>query len=392
MTVELKLSPELQRYGTELRAWGREEARPLARQADTAHALPDNWDKVLDTCPVPLIHPGHEPDIFSGFSDGLGICGLTYYESLSYGDIWLFDALNGGIGHFVVDAIGTPDQVERWYRPIIEQGGKTGFGMSEPGVGSDTSRIETSAKRDGDMWIINGTKMYCSLGADAEYIVVFATTDKAQGRNAIKAFVVEKGTPGMHIVRRNEDKLGLRCWVTSQIAFDDCIVPAENMLGCSANGDAPDPRSLAAGLSRLNFNRPNVSAIGIGLARASLELATAMLQEQRAGFAPHRWAVIENELEQMNFMLTRSRLLNLRAKWMEDVQVNNRVEASMAKAYAPPTSERIIRRCMQLLGPDGTSTELLLEKWYRDVKILDIFEGTGQIMRVLIGRALMGSG
>jgi acyl-CoA dehydrogenase len=310
-----------------------------------------------------------------------------------YSDPWLGDALNPGIGYQVVRSIGTPEQIERWHAPIVAKGARTGFGLSEPGGGSDTARLRTAAVRDGDTWVINGTKMYCSLGAVAEYIVVFANIDKSLGSAGIRAFVVEKGTPGMTVLKANEDKLGLRCWVTSLMAFDDCVIPVGNVLGgVNEDGSAPPAKGLRAGLASLNDNRPNVSAMGIGLARASLEVASDLLFERRTGFTPQRWALVQAELAQMQAANDRARWLNRRALWMVKQQRPNRLEASMAKAYGPPSAERIIRHCMQLLGPDGSSTELLLEKWYRDAKILDIFEGTGQIMRLLISRDLMGTG
>lgn len=389
--INLDVSPELAAYGTELRRWEMQAIRPLARQADTEHALPDVTAKVLDTAPVALDRVDRAGDALPVFPDATGVRTAFWYEQVAYGDIWLSEALNRGVGHLVVQAVGTPEQVERWARPIVEQGGKTGLGMSEPGTGSDTSNVGTTAVRDGDNWVINGSKMYTSLGAIAEYIVVFATMDKSQGRSAIRPFVVEKGTPGLAVVKRNEDKLGLRCWTTSQLAFDHCAVPVENQLGWTGDeATSLTAAGVSAGLAAFNHNRPNVSAMSIGLAQAALDLASDLLVEQRAGFAPHRWAFVESELERMDAALARARRLNLRAQWIEDQGLANRFEASIAKGYGPPTAERVIRRCMQLLGPEGTTEDLLLEKWYRDVKILDIFEGTGQIMRVLISRTLMG--
>jgi acyl-CoA dehydrogenase len=355
------------------------------------HAIPENAAAILETAPVPLGRIGHPGDGLPKMKEGYDLVRSVWYENVFYSDAWLSEALNPGIGHQVVRAIGTPDQVERWYQPIVEQGRRSGFGMSEPSAGSDTASITTSAVRDGDQWVINGSKMYCSLGAVAEYIVVFATIDKTQGRSGIRAFVVEKDTPGVEVIKRNEDKLGLRCWITSQMAFDHCSIPLENVLGgMSVDGNAPTAKGLRAGLSELNRNRPNVSAMSVGLGTASLDLTAELLAEQHASFAPQRWSLIQTELERMRATLDRARWLNRRALWMAGQGTNNRIEASIAKAYGPPNAERIIRRCMQLLGPEGASTELLLEKWYRDAKILDIFEGTGQIMRLLISRDLMG--
>jgi acyl-CoA dehydrogenase len=391
MSVTFDLSPELERYGAEIREWGLAEVRPLGRQADTDHEVPAEADSILAAAPVPLGRMNMPGDGLPIMKEGYDLVRNVWYENVTYTDCWLSEALNHGIGHQVIKAVGTEEQVERWYKPVVEQGQRTGFGMSEPSAGSDTAGILTTATRDRDSWVINGSKMYCSLGAIAEYIVVFATLDTSQRGHGIRAFVVEKDNPGLGVIKRNEDKLGFRCWVTSQMAFDKCVIPLGNIVGgTDAEGNVPTSSGLRAGLVELNRNRPNVSAMSIGLARAALDLTSDLLAEQQASFALHRWAIIESELGQMYASLDRARWLNRRALWMASKEISNRAEATIAKAYGPPNSERIIRRCMQLLGPEGASTELLLEKWYRDVKILDIFEGTGQIMRMLLSRELMG--
>jgi acyl-CoA dehydrogenase len=389
--MDFELSPELTEFGRTLKEWGVQAIRPYARRADEEHSLPANAADIVDTCPVPLPRFDRPGSALPSFSDGDGVRDLVFYEMSSYCDAWLSEALNAGIGHTVVKLLGNPDQVKKWYEPIATRGGRTAFGMSEPGAGSDTGGITTTAVRHGDEWVINGAKMYCSLGAVADYIVVFATTDKAAGRSAIKAFVVERDNPGVCVVRANEEKLGLRCWVTSQMAFDDCVVPAANLLG-SAGGSAAAASGQSAALNALNGNRPNVSAISIGFAQAALDTTTELLSEHRGSYPPHRWSLVRTQLENMSAALDRSRRLNYVAQWNRtyDAGSAQRRAASIAKAYGPPTSERVIRYCMQLLGPEGTSKDILLEKWYRDVKILDIFEGTGQIMRMLISRDMMG--
>ena len=391
MTVSFDLSPDLQAFDRALREWALDAIRPRAREADTTHALPVDWQEVLDTAPVPLKRVDKPGTGLPGFPDADGVRNAVFYEAAAWADPWFSESLNDGIGHRVVQAMGTSAQVERWYVPIVRNGGKTGFGLTEPSGGSDTSRLLTTATRDGDTWVINGSKMYCSLGAVADYVIVFATIDKSRGPSAIKAFVVERGTSGMVVLKANEEKLGLRCWTTSQLAFDDCHVPADHLLGWSGDDtEVGAIRGLPAALSNLNDNRPNVSAMSLGLAQAALDVARERLVSDQAGFAPARWSIVESELEVMSETLERARRLNYRAQWLAGEGRRNVLESSIAKAFGPPAAERIIRRCMQLLGAEGVSEDLLLEKWYRDVKILDIFEGTGQVMRLLISRELMG--
>ena len=397
MTVSFELSDDLVGYGREIRDWSVEAVRPYARYADVHHAAPDHWRQIVETCPVAIgTHDRRQVKRQPAFAEGKWVRDLVVTESLTYGDHWISNVIGAAIGHLVVKLMGTPEQIDKWYRPIVDNGGQTAFGLTEPQFGSDTSMVETTATRDGDTWVLNGTKMYCTYGGQADYVVVFASTDKAAGPAAIRAFVVPKGTSGFHVAKFNEDKLGIRSWTTSELLFEDCAIPVENQLGWTGgDGDGPGPaprtRSGRSGaLGALAQNKPNISATGIAMAQASLDIATDLLQEQRQSFAPHRWSLVESDLENMNAALGRARLVNFRAQWLQDLQRANKTEASVAKAYGPPTCERVIRRCMQLLGPDGASTDLLLEKWYRDVKILDIFEGSGQVQRIIVGRAVFG--
>jgi acyl-CoA dehydrogenase len=165
------------------------------------------------------------------------------------------------MGHEVVRILGTPEQIGKWYTPVVQEGGiVTGFGMTEAEAGSDTSRIATTAVRDGGTWVLNGGKIFCSLGSRADYTVVFATTDRTKGSAAIKAFVVEAGTPGMTVVKANEDKIGLRSWVTSQLAFDNCVIPLGNLLGWGSDSStttAPMCRRSPSGSRRPLSTRPD---------------------------------------------------------------------------------------------------------------------------------------
>ncbi|MER6830731.1 acyl-CoA dehydrogenase family protein [Streptosporangium sp. NPDC000563] len=389
MTLAFEFSPELQRYERELKEWSVARIRPHARQADTDHRPPANYREIFETCPVKIskhVAKGRDNDL-PKFPDGELMRVMAQYEGLNYGDTWAQSYVSGGIGHVVVSLLGTPEQIDRWYEPVVRGGGVTGFGLSEPGAGSDTSGLVTRAVRDGDSWVINGSKIFCSHAASAEYVVAFAVTDPEKGIASAEAFVIERGTPGLVILKENEDKLGLRAWETTQIGLEDCVVPLGNRLGHdpSAGANGAGGARLSA-LSVLNQNRPNVSALSTTVAQAALDLTGELLHEQRLGFRADRWSLIQRELEGMAAALTRNRHLNRYAQWMRQHDLQNRVEASMAKAFGPPTSERVVRRCMQLLGPEGTSTELLLEKWYRDLKILDIFEGTGQIQRVIVAK------
>ena len=392
MTYSFTLSKPLTDYASLLKEWSASECRPYARQADEEHAPPANWQQILDTSPVALGRfDKADAEPIPTFDEGYWVRSVAFYESLNYGDIWVAPTLGGGIGHLTVKAMGTPEQVEKWYDTVISERLSAAFALTEPQFGSDTSMVATTATRDGDTWIINGAKIYCSGGATAEYVVVFATVDKALGAKGISAFVVPRGTPGFLVTKENEDKLGIRSWVTSQLFFDNCVVPLENRLGWSAKGEEAVRTSGQGGaLSALANNRPNMSAMAIGLAQAALDVTTRILKGQQAAFSVQRWSGIESELQNMDIALQRGRRMCYHAQYLVDMGKDDRAVSAAAKAFSPQNCERIVRRCMQLLGPEGTSKDLLLEKWYRDLKIMDIFEGSGQVQRIVVGRTLMG--
>jgi acyl-CoA dehydrogenase len=391
MAVAFALSDELTRYGRLLREWGVAEVRPRARIADLTQALPPDSEAVFDACPVPIVRlrdPNRQTP--PEFPDGNDARRLVYHEAIAYGDLWAHAALGDGLGPLVIRMLGAPEQVKQWLpegagEPVI------GFALTEPDAGSDTSRIKSRAVRDGDSWVVTGTKMYCSRGAEADFVVVFALLDGLGGNKGTRGFLVQRGTPGFEVLRAHEDKLGLRSWVTSQLVFDECRIPLENLLGYTGDSEGGNTGSAMTGLAALDRNRANVSAQALGVASAALDVTTLLLAEQRASFSIARQRAIDEDLERMDYALTRVRRMNYRAQWRSSVAQSNRLEVASAKAYGPPIAERVLLRCMQLLGPDGFSTDLLLEKWYRDVRIMDIFEGTGQIHRRTISKMLMGS-
>jgi acyl-CoA dehydrogenase len=386
MSMSFGLSKPLADYTDTLRQWSVRECRPYARETDQRHDLPPNWREILDTSPVPLGRGDRPGDELPEFEDGYWVSRLAFYEAVAYGDIWALQAIGNGIGHLVVQTMGTPAQIEKWYLPVVQGGWTTGFALTEPHFGSDTSQVATTAVRDADNWILNGTKIFCSYGAVADYVVVFATVDKALRGKGIKAFIVEKDTPGFVVGKPNEHKMGIRSWMTSELAFSDCRIPVDNVLGFTDGEPASAYSGHAAALEALARNRPNIAGMAIGIAQAAIDLTAELLAGQQSGFSPRRWQRAGDELSMMNEALQRGRRVARRAQYLLDQGRPDRSAAATAKAFSPHTCERVILRCMQLLGPDGMSEELLLEKWYRDVKIMDIFEGSGEIQRLIVSR------
>jgi acyl-CoA dehydrogenase len=392
--MRLTLAPDTVRLAHDVRDWAVEKLRPIARKSDRNHAVSKEDLSVMDSAPIvgdpasgTLVPPLPTPGATS--VDGRYVVSGTVVENGAYGDM-LFMAIprSGGIGFKVVELLGTPEQCKRWNSDEAHaRFGNSGFGLTEPGSGSDAAGLRTTAVRDGDSWVINGSKMFCSLGAVAGIVVVFATVDRSLGSRGIRAFVVEKGTPGFEIVKANESKLGIRAMLTSQLAFDNVVVPLDHCLGTEESG----PTSFRTALATLNTTRHQVAGMAVGVAQASLDGAADLLRGQRHAYTPARWGRIEDEIRDMNAALERGRFLARRAAWLLDQGRPHGVEASIAKAWNSPLAERVCSRVLSLLGPDGYSEEHLFEKWYRDVKIIDIWEGTGQIHRRIVSQHLMGN-
>jgi len=319
-------------------------------------------------------------------------------EELSWGDAGLYLSIpNPGLGGAAVSAAGTPEQKQRFLARFREGEPKWGaMAITEPGCGSDSAAITTTAARDGDHWVINGTKIFCTSGLMAAeksegFVVVWATLDKSAGRAGIRAFVVESGTPGMYVTKV-EKKLGIRASDTATIVFEDCRIPLDNILG------SPEIPKTSQGfkgvMATFDATRPIVAASALGVGRAALDFIKDTLKEKgvelRYGLPPHKLTVLEHEVMDMEAQLQAARLLTWRAAWMMDQGIHNNLEASMAKAKAGLAVTQITQKAVELMGPLGYSRELLVEKWMRDAKINDIFEGTQQINQLIIARRILG--
>ena len=292
-----------------------------------------------------------------------------------------------GLGNSALKAAGTPEQIEKWGKLILA------MAITEPGCGSDPSQIRTTAALDGDHWVLNGEKIFVTTGCRADGVVVWATLDRAAGRAAIKSFLVEKGTPGF-VVAHKEKKLGIRADDTAAYVFEDCRIPRGNLLG----GNEEIPKEGSVGfrgvMKTFNMTRPMVAALGLGMAEAALDFTREKLNEagveiaydvhtNTQSAAAAKFIALESEFEA-------AKLTTLRAAWLADQGQPNNLEASVSKAKGGAAVREITQGCIELLGPLGVSRQHLLEKWFRDVRITDIYEGTGEIQRMIIARTLLG--
>lgn len=289
-----------------------------------------------------------------------------------------------GLGNAAIAAVANDEQKARYGNRWAA------MAITEPDTGSDSGAIRTTAVKDGDEYVLNGEKIFVTAGERAELVVVWATLDRALGKQAIKSFVVERSNPGMKLVRL-EHKLGIRASDTAAFSLQDCRVPAEDLLG--------DPEIRIEGgfggaMQTFDNTRPLVAAMAVGLTRACLDTTTKLLAD--AGITPDPDRPLASQpqaaarLLQFEAEFQAAYLLALRAAWMTDNGKPNSMEASMAKAKAGRTCVEVALGCVELCGATGYAETELLEKWARDSKILDIFEGTQQIQLLVVARRLLG--
>jgi acyl-CoA dehydrogenase len=297
-------------------------------------------------------------------------------------------------------AAGTKEQRERLLARFRSGEPKWGaMAITEPGAGSDTSAIQTTARRDGDDWVLSGSKIFCTNGSLAlresdGLAIVWATVDKTAGRAGIKAFVVEAGRPGASVVKL-EEKLGIRVSDTAELVLEDCRIPATNLLG-DPEVKTASTDSFKGAMATFDATRPIVAAMSVGVASAALELLKSFLEAEgrtvRYGAHSSGLSVVERDVVELEAELQATRLLTWRAAWMLDRGRRNSLEASMAKAKAGQLVTRVTQRVVEHLGPLGYSRKLLAEKWMRDAKINDIFEGTQQVNLLIVARRVLGYG
>jgi acyl-CoA dehydrogenase len=325
-------------------------------------------------------------------------------EMLSWGDVGFYLVTpGGGLGSAAVQAAGSPEQREKFLARF--NGEKPTFAamcMTEPGAGSDTSAIRTRAVLDeaANEWIINGEKIFVTAGEKSfnfheqfgcGFIVVWASIDPTAGRAGMRAFVVEAGTPGVKVVKL-ENKLGIRASDTAAIALTDVRVPFDHVLGSPTV--EKNTTGFKGAMATFDMTRPLVAASGIGVARAALEFLKEKLAESgveiRYGLPRNKLTSIERDVIDMEIQLRSAWLLVLKAVWLADNKKPNALESSMSKVRSGDVVTKITQKAVEIMGPLGYSREFLLEKWFRDAKITDIYEGTGQINRLVVARHILG--
>ena len=333
---------------------------------------------------------------------GLGLLGVPYPESvggtgldtLAYaitveelsrvsGSVGIIVSAHTSLGCAPLFTSGTPEQQERYLRPLAS-GAKLGaYGLTEPGAGSDSRGTRTRAHRDGDAWVLNGSKRFITNAGVAETYIVTAVTDRNTDSGKISAFIVEAGTPGFSIGRM-EEKMGLHASNTGELLFEDCRIPAENLLGAEGDGDRLFLKTLDGG-------RIGIGAMALGLAQAAYEAASAYAKEREQFGRPiASFQGIAFKIADMAVQIDAARLMVYRAAWLKDTGQPYSTEAAMAKLFASEVARQVTNDAVQVHGGYGYVTEYKVERYLRDAKLTEIGEGTSEIQRMVIARNLLG--
>ena len=316
--------------------------------------------------------------------NGTNMSSLLSIIEMCWGDVGLLLSMpRQGLGNSAIASVATDEQREKYKATWAA------MAITEPSFGSDSAAIKTTAVKDGDHYVLNGEKIFVTAGERADSVVVWATLDKSLGRAAIKSFVVSKDTPGIR-VERLEHKLGIRSSDTAVIVLDNCRVHESNLLG---SPEVDVKQGFAGAMATFDNTRPMVAGMAVGCARASLEVMRDLLEDAGVDIDYDRPLQAQSHAAatfiQMEADWEAALLLTLTAAWLADNRKPNSTEASMAKAKAGRVGNDITLRCVELAGSLGYSETSFLEKWSRDSKILDIFEGTQQIQQLIVARRLL---
>jgi alkylation response protein AidB-like acyl-CoA dehydrogenase len=291
-------------------------------------------------------------------------------------------AAHNGLGAAHIALFGSDAQKRRYLVPLAAGERLAAWGLTEPESGSDAAAMRTTAVKDGDAWVLNGSKSFITHGNSADTLVIMAVTDRTRGAKGISAFIVERGTPGL-VAGKKENKLGMRASETSEVILDNCRVPAANLIGDEGQGFVQTLQVLDAG-------RIGIAALSVGLAQGAYEAARRYAFERRQFGRPiGAFQSIRSKLVDHAVRVEAARLLTYRAAWLKDQGRRTTLASSMAKLYASETAVRVSEDAVQIHGGYGFMKDYPAEKFFRDVKLTTIGEGTSEVQRLVIARQLL---
>jgi alkylation response protein AidB-like acyl-CoA dehydrogenase len=366
----------------------RDTVRRFTEQEITPHA--EDWDE-QNYFPRPVFSRMAElglwgmtvPDEYGG-SPLSRLSAALVYEELAKGDMGT--AVGLGVHNMVAGTLarfGNEEQRARWLPGMVSGELFGAFSLSEASAGSDAARLQCRAERRGERYIINGSKLWVTSGGEAEIYMLMARTDADSGSKGISCFIVEKGTPGFSFGKR-ERKMGLHSSPTRELLFDSCEIPAGQRLGEEGQG-------FKIALSALDGGRVNVGAIATGVAQAAFTVASDYAREREQFGSPiAAFQGIQFMLADMAMKIEAARLLVYEAAWKMDARKNASMYAAMAKCFATDAAMEVTTNAVQILGGAGYTRDFPVERYMRDIKVAQIFEGTNQVQRTVIARSLLG--
>ena len=366
--------------------------RPISRHYDEhEHEYPKELDmfrsiKIMSRPKKKKEGEAAKPEKPGSKKLGANLSMVIVIEEMCWGDLGLLLSMpNAGLGNAAIAAVATDEQMEKFGEKWAS------MAITEPGSGSDSGSITARATLEGDEWVLNGEKIFVTCAERADVAVIWATVDRSAGKAGIKSFLVEKGRPGFKL-EKLEHKLGVRASDTGTYVLDDCRIPKNNILGSAEVKQSTE--GFKGVMKTFDNTRPLVASMALGVTRAALDFTREKMEESGIKFdyekSPNNLSAMEKEFCMMEANLEAMRLLTWRAAWMMDNGEFNNLEASMSKAKAGRYGTLICQKCCELLGPLGFTSEHLAEKWMRDIKITDIFEGTGQIQHLIVARNVLG--
>lgn len=378
--MHFQLTDEQQLLRQTVREFAEGEIRPFVREWDEAQHFPGALIPKLAALGLMGIQ-------FPEQWGGAGMSAIDYclcLEELARVDpsVALSVAAHNGLGPAHIFMFGSDQQKARWLTPLA-RGEKLGaWALTEPNAGSDAAGTRTTAVRDGDHWVLTGTKTFITHGKSADVLVIMAATDRSKGAKGISAFIVERGTPGLRAGRK-EDKLGMRASETTEVILDQCRVPADQLLGELGMG-------FIGALQVLDAGRIGIAALAVGLAQGAFECArTYASSRKQFGQAIASFQAIQWKLADMATRIEAARLLTYRAAFLKDRQQRTTLESAMAKLYSSEVAVRAAEDAVQIHGGYGFVKDYPAEKFFRDVKLTTIGEGTSEIQRLVIARQLL---
>jgi len=380
--MDFELTDDQRMIREMVRTFAQKQIAPIAGEMDKTEEFP--WPVIRKMAELGILGLPFPEKYGGAGADTVSYAIAVEEISRASGSVGITLAAHISLGTYPIYAFGTEEQKQRFLPPLTTGQGLGAFGLTEPGAGSDAGATKTTALRQGNEWVINGQKTFITNGAIAESIIVSAVTDRNRGTKGISSFIVPKGAPGFQ-PGRNEDKLGLRASVTSQLFFSDCRVPLENLLGQAGDG-------FKQMLITLDGGRISIGAMALGLAQAALD-ASLQYSKERVQFGQPiaHFQAIQWMLADMATEIDCARLMVYRAAWLKDRGKRFSREAAMAKLYASEAAGRACNKAIQIHGGYGYTRDYPVERYWRDARLCEIGEGTSEIQRLVIARQLLGA-